>query len=68
MVIPISTYNLYNAARTNIAIPENKILRLNGYADTGLHPSMTGLQTLYNSTEVKSDPGSGLSSTKFFSF
>jgi len=41
MVIPISTYNLYNAARTNIAIPENSILKLNGYANTGLHPIMT---------------------------
>ena len=28
MVIPISTYSLYNAARTNIAIPENKILEI----------------------------------------
>ncbi len=53
MVIPVSTYNLYNAARSNIAIPENSILRLNGYANTGLHPSMTGLQSLYNDTKLK---------------
>lgn len=53
MVIPISTYNLYNAARTNIAIPENRILPLTGYANTGLHPSMTGLQTMYNETKLK---------------
>ncbi len=53
MVIPISTYSLYNAARSNIAIPENKILRLNGYVNTGLHPSMTGLQSLYNDTKLK---------------
>jgi uncharacterized protein (DUF1501 family) len=53
MVIPISTHNLYNAARANIAIPENKILRLNGYDKTGLHPSMTGLQSLYNDTKLK---------------
>jgi uncharacterized protein (DUF1501 family) len=53
MVIPISTYNLYNAARTNIAIPENKILRLNGYDKTGLHPSMPGLQSMYNDTQLK---------------
>ena len=53
MVIPISTYSLYNAARTNIAIPQNKILGLNGYANTGLHPSMTGLQSLYNDTKLK---------------
>lgn len=53
MVIPLSTYNLYNAARTNIAIPENRILTLNGYGNTGLHPSMTGLQTMYNESKLK---------------
>ncbi len=53
MVIPISTYNLYNAARSNIAIPENKILSLNGYANTGLHPAMTGLQNMYNENKLK---------------
>lgn len=53
MVVPISNYNLYNAARTNIAIPENRILRLNGYDNTGLHPAMTGLQNLYNDTKLK---------------
>jgi uncharacterized protein (DUF1501 family) len=53
MVIPIETYNLYNAARTNIAIPENKILRLNGYDKTGLNPAMTGLQTMYNENKLK---------------
>jgi len=53
MVIPISTYGLYNAARTNIAIPQNSILSLNGYANTGLHPSMTGLQTIYNDNKLK---------------
>jgi uncharacterized protein (DUF1501 family) len=53
MVIPIDTYNLYNAARTNIAIPENRILRLNGYDKTGLNPAMTGLQTMYNENKLK---------------
>ncbi len=53
MVIPLSTYNLYNAARTNIAIPQNRILPLNGYSNSGLHPSMTGLQTMYNESKLK---------------
>ena len=53
MVIPISTHSLYNAARSNIAIPQNQILTLNGYANTGLHPSMTGLQTMYNENKLK---------------
>jgi uncharacterized protein (DUF1501 family) len=48
MVIPIEFYSAYNAARANIAIPENKILRLQGNTKTGIHPSMTGVQTLFN--------------------
>ena len=29
-VIPIDQYSLYTAARSNIAMPEDKLLRLNG--------------------------------------
>lgn len=47
-VVPISTYGDYYNARTNIAIPEAKILRLNGVSQTGLNPAMTGMQALYN--------------------
>lgn len=46
MVIPIETYSLYQSARSNVAIPQNKILSLNG--KTGLHPAMTGIHNLYN--------------------
>ncbi len=48
MVIPIDGYSNYYNARTNIAIEEAKILRLSSNAKTGLHPSMAGLQSLYN--------------------
>jgi uncharacterized protein (DUF1501 family) len=48
MVIPRDNYSLYQGARSNIAIPESSILRLNGNDKTGLHPAMTGLQALYN--------------------
>lgn len=47
-VIPISEYSNYYNARTNIAIPENKVLKLMGSDATGLHPAMTALQNLYN--------------------
>jgi uncharacterized protein (DUF1501 family) len=47
-VIPIDTYNNYYNARTNIAIPQNKILSLTGTNKTGLHPAMTGMQNLFN--------------------
>jgi uncharacterized protein (DUF1501 family) len=48
MVIPIDTYSSYQAARSNVAIPQNRILTLSGNNKTGLHPSMTGIQSLYN--------------------
>jgi uncharacterized protein (DUF1501 family) len=47
-VIPISTYSNYYNARTNIAIPQNRILPLSNYGEAGLHPAMTGMQALYN--------------------
>lgn len=48
MVIPRDNYSAYVNARANVAIPENKILALSGNAKTGLHPAMTGMQTLFN--------------------
>ncbi len=47
-VIPLEYYAQYKQLRPNIAIPENNVLRLEGNAETGLHPAMSGLQTLYN--------------------
>ncbi|MEJ7672098.1 MAG: hypothetical protein WKF59_05190 [Chitinophagaceae bacterium] len=47
-VLPKDNYSSYFNARTNIAIPESKILALNKFDKTGLHPSMTGVQTLFN--------------------
>jgi uncharacterized protein (DUF1501 family) len=47
-VIPLDNYSNYYNARTNIAIPEAKVLTLDNYQNAGLHPSMKGMQTLYN--------------------
>jgi uncharacterized protein (DUF1501 family) len=47
-VIPISTYGDYFNARSNVAIAQNRILSLTGTAQTGLHPAMTGMQSLFN--------------------
>lgn len=52
MVIPVELYSNYYNARQNIAIPENKVLKLNGKAETGLHPGMKGLQSLFNEGKV----------------
>ncbi len=48
MVIPLDIYGSYQAARTNVAIPQNRVLKLTGNDKAGLHPSMTGIQALYN--------------------
>lgn len=51
-VIPISNYSSYLNARTNIAIPQNRILAL-GNTGAGLHPSMTGLHNLFNNGNMR---------------
>lgn len=68
MVIPISNYNDYYNARTNVAIAQNRILSLNGYANTGLHPSMTGMQTMYNEGKLNIIQAVGYPSPNFSHF
>jgi uncharacterized protein (DUF1501 family) len=47
-VIPLDQYAAYLAARPNIALPEDKLLRLNGFDNTALHPSLVEMQQLFN--------------------
>jgi uncharacterized protein (DUF1501 family) len=68
MVIPIETYSNYYNARANIAIKQNKILPLKGTAKTGLHPSMTGLQNLYNEDKLTIIQAVGYPSPNFSHF
>ena len=51
-VIPLDQYSALSAARANILINQNLVLALNGTAATGLHPSLTGIQNLYNDQKV----------------
>ena len=51
-VVPIVNYGDYLNLRQNIAIPESKILPLSGYAKSGFHPSMTGMQQMYNEDKL----------------
>ncbi len=51
-VIPLDQYSKYYAARTNIAIPENKVLALQGRPATGLHPSMTHVNNLFSEGKI----------------
>src|SRR5215510_8003180 len=68
MVIPISTYGDYYNARSNVAIAQNKILALDGYSQTGLHPAMTGMQTLYNEGKLNIVQAVGYPSPNFSHF
>lgn len=68
MVIPVDQYSNYFNARTNIAIPQNKILPLNGTTATGLHPSMTGIQTLFNDGKATIIQGVSYPSPNFSHF
>lgn len=68
MVIPISNYSSYYNARSNVAIAENRILRLDGYANTGLHPAMTGMQSLYNEGKLNIVQAVGYPSPNFSHF
>ena len=47
-VIPVDQYGAYQAARPNIALPQNKLLKLNGTDATALHPALAGVQQLIN--------------------
>jgi uncharacterized protein (DUF1501 family) len=51
-VIPLQYYDAYHSARANIAIPEDKVLRLEGFDGTGLHPAMPELQQLFNAGKL----------------
>lgn len=51
-VIPIDLYDSYQAARANIAIPQDKILRLDGFDKTGLNPAMSNIQRLFNDGKI----------------
>lgn len=51
-VIPLEHYGDYVGARSNIAIPQGKILKLTDNLKNGLHPSLTGMQALYNNDQL----------------
>ncbi len=50
MVIPRDQYSGLAAVRSNIMIPENKVIALTD--KVGLHPAMTGIKTLYEEEKV----------------
>ncbi|MFM8711088.1 MAG: DUF1501 domain-containing protein, partial [Sphingomonadales bacterium] len=52
-VIPVADYSKYFNARSNVAIPEAAVLPIAVVTGTGLHPAMTGLQSLFAEGKAK---------------
>ncbi len=52
MVVPLDQMSLYNNIRSNIALKEDKVLRLTNTLVTGIHPAMTGVRDLFNEGKV----------------
>ena len=67
-LIPLDQYPNLSKARPNILIPENKVLMLNGATATGLHPSMKGVQALYNNNLVSFIQGVGYENPNYSHF
>lgn len=68
MVIPVADYSKYFNARSNIAIPENRVLSVAGVNGTGIHPAMTGLQSLFNEGKAKLVQAVGYTNPNFSHF
>lgn len=47
-VIPLDQYSNLMAVRSNVAIAENKVLKITNSTSTGLHPGMTDFRNMYN--------------------
>ncbi|MEL6639293.1 MAG: hypothetical protein AAFR05_21255, partial [Bacteroidota bacterium] len=52
-VIPLDQYGRLTMAREKVIIPENKVLRLDGLDQVGLHPAMGKMRDLYNEGKLK---------------
>jgi len=68
MVIPLDVYANYYNARTNVAIPQSKVLRLDGTDKSGLHPAMTAMQTMYNEGKMNVVQSVGYENPNFSHF
>jgi uncharacterized protein (DUF1501 family) len=68
MIVPLEVYGNYLNARTNIAIAEGAVLPFSNTKKVGLHPSMTGLQQMYDDGKVCVVQSVGYPSTNYSHF
>jgi uncharacterized protein (DUF1501 family) len=67
-VIPLDHYSELSNARSNILIPQGKVLSLTGTSTTGLNPAMTGIQSMYNDGMVSITQGASYPNPNFSHF
>ena len=52
-VVPLDQYDRLFKGRSNVIVPENELLPLSGALTLGLHPALSGLQSLFNDGQVR---------------
>ncbi len=68
MVVPLDLYGNYYNARTNVAIPQSKVLRLDGTDKSGFHPAMTASQNMFNEGKMNVIQSVGYDNPNFSHF
>jgi len=67
-VIPVDQYSNLSKVRSNVMIPQTKVLLLDDVQGTGLHPSMTGMRELFNNEKLGIIQGVGYPDPNFSHF
>ena len=49
-IIPLDKYNILGNVRSNVLVPENQVIKITN--EIGFHPSMNGLQSLYDNANL----------------
>ena len=65
-VIPLDQMSAYNSIRSNVALPENRVLKLT--TATGLHPSMVGMKSLFDEGKLSVIQGVAYPNSNFSHF
>lgn len=47
-VVPLDQYDAYRTARPNIALPDNRLLKIDDFDAIALHPALAAIQSLIN--------------------
>lgn len=67
-IIPLDQYSALTSARSNVLIPEAKVLATRKYASTGFHPSMQGMWDLFDAKKLSIVQGCSYNKPDFSHF